>query len=131
MGSPENTDDKMQGGFTERGAVRKSNAFTEGEPAPFHSEYRPENATLRLIRNTWGGVFVSFTVEFDGGFAGDLAYGTTLKLSVRPGKHLLFISGGGAFFGASESFVVEECDNVTYTVGYSWYGGIQLSKVWD
>lgn len=114
-----------------KSSERSATEIAEGEPDRSRSSRRPEDATLRLIRNTWGGMLVSFAVELDGRHVGELAHGATLKFQLTPGEHQLYLSGGGAFFGTTERFVVDEFDNLTYTVSYSWYGGIKLSKVWE
>lgn len=116
----------------ERGArkARPSNSFAEGEPPARHvSKDRLEEAKLRLIRKTWGGMLVSFNVELDGAFAGELSYVATLDLMISPGKHVFTISGGGAFFGASERFIADENEVLAFVVSYSWYGGIKIARV--
>src|SRR5262249_51367027 len=92
-------------------AIRKakSSSIAKGSPpvapAPGSSA---AFAPLRLIRNTWGGMLVSFTVEVDGFFAGELPYGATLELDIPAGDHHLLVKGGGAFFSGVQRFTAEE-----------------------
>ena len=120
-----------RGDFTaKKPAKRKSTAIAEGEP-PAGSFDGPsdEGATLRLMRTTWGGMLVAFTVELDGFYVGELAYGAMLEMDLSAGVHVLVVSGGGAFFSATERFFADQNEFLLYTVCYSWYGGISLSRV--
>lgn len=107
---------------------RKTTSFAPGEP-PYSVFGGPsDDATLRLIRNTLGGVFVPFIVEVDGFFVGELAFGATLDVQLLPGDHIVAVSGGGAFVGATARFSAQENEVLAYTVCYSWYGGVKLSR---
>lgn len=118
------------GSFTEKAPTKlQSTAIAEGSPPISLSGNPPEWATLQLIRVTWGGLLVAFYVELDGFFVGQLAYGATLEVKIPAGDHLLVVSGGGAFVGATARFTVQENDTSAFTVGYSWYGGVKLSRV--
>ena len=131
----ESGDGVMSEDVQRRGSLKKlriepeGTGIAAGEP-PFSSAPRPRDAKLRLVRDTLGGLIVSFEVELDNVFLGVLEFGTTLDVRIAPGKHVLVISGGGAFFSAREHFFVHEDDVLEYTVCYSWYGGIKLTNVW-
>jgi hypothetical protein len=117
------------GAFTEQPARRQNTAIAEGEPArsPFCSS--ADYALLQITRDTRGGLLVSFTVELDGCVVGGLSFRAPLDLEISPGEHVLGISGGGAFSAAQERFFVRPTELVAYTVCYSWYGGVKLSRV--
>jgi hypothetical protein len=116
--------------FTEKSPVHsKASSIAEGEPPAWPFDRSREEAALRLERTTWGGRLVSFSVELDGRFAGNLDYGATLELEIPPGEHRLAVWGGGALVGTSERFLAQPYQRITYTVGYSWYGGVRLSRV--
>jgi hypothetical protein len=119
------------GGFTDKEpAKRRAAAVAEGEPPYTFHGGSSEYATLRVIRQTWGGMLVSFSVELDGCFIGPLNYGGSLEVRISPGEHLLSVWGGGAFFGATERFVAVPDELSEFTVCYSWYGGVSVSRVW-
>jgi hypothetical protein len=110
--------------------LTKADPTTKPQPVPRSScGPPPEGGTLRLTRKTSGGWFVSFTVEVDGVVIGKLAYGKTLEVQLSFGEHLLDVSGGGTFFGATEQLMVHSSEILVYSVCYSWSGGTLLSRV--
>src|SRR5579871_6486908 len=102
---------------------RDAAAITAGSSPPFVGG-PAERAMLRIKRDTWGGRLLSFHVSLGGVFVGKLAHAQTLEVQIRPGVHLLEVWGAGALFGNQVQFLAQPYELCTYTVCYSWYGGV-------
>jgi hypothetical protein len=111
------------------GQRRQEQERQQQERARPQQEGETKPATLRLVRNTSAGAFISFKIDINGNTVGKLKYGGTLTLPVSAGRHHLRVYGGGAFFGAEEEIVVGPGDVVSRKVSYTLGGGVRLTKV--